>query len=327
MSSSTARKVQPFTISTRLSLPSVPPTSPGPPAPASPSPPPWDGHRGLRRSINERISLYLAHARAGPAAPAEQPRSPGPGEDGGTDDDRLNRNSLARSIKKITLSNGTGRLARGTRGDPGTLPGSAARGTTTTTTAGQGKLSSRSFSGRMWMQRTSSRSLGIFRPVFSALQWTDVLPIMCCQDPQCRHPRKRVLRARNPLQHQDAVGEAQWSSPPSRPKSSGSPVQPGDASGRGLGARQVAGPKGWLRPPGLEDVAQTLQRDMKDFENSLIKLNQEEKPSLAALLQESPDKIQLTRRILDLKQEEQQFQSLHKEVNSLAQKLEKARQK
>lgn len=31
-------------------------------------------------------------------------------------------------------------------------------------------------------------------------------------------------------------------------------------------------------------------------------LAQEEKPSLAALLQESPDKIQLTRRILDLKQ-------------------------
>ncbi|XP_017595936.1 PREDICTED: uncharacterized protein LOC108448209 [Corvus brachyrhynchos] len=136
-----------------------------------------------------------------------------------------------------------------------------------------------------------------------------------------------------------------------------------------------------------EEVAQTLQRDMKDFENTLIKLNQmgeqlmwrpspsaeavrrqllalqdqcqllkqtaasqskalgglrslqdfnrkaeqleawikhkEEKPSLAALLQESPDKIQLTRRILDLKQEEQQFQNLHKELNSLAQKLEK----
>lgn len=88
---------------------------------------------------------------------------------------------------------------------------------------------------------------------------------------------------------------------------------------------------------------------------------QEEKPCLAALLQESPEKIQLTRRILDLKQvgtarlhlaarahpscspkpsrsprgfggadfclcppqEEQHFQSLHEELNSLAQKLEK----
>lgn len=97
---------------------------------------------------------------------------------------------------------------------------------------------------------------------------------------------------------------------------------------------------------------------------SLPPLSQEEKPSLEALLQESPDKIQLTRHILDLKQvrgcwrlilgefsltahsisafqlaneashlclfflslyeqEEQQFQNLHEELNSLAQKLEK----
>lgn len=34
---------------------------------------------------------------------------------------------------------------------------------------------SRCSSERMWMRRTSSRSLGVFRPVFSALQWTDVL--------------------------------------------------------------------------------------------------------------------------------------------------------
>ncbi|KAL8185660.1 UNVERIFIED_CONTAM: hypothetical protein K2H54_056728, partial [Gekko kuhli] len=136
-----------------------------------------------------------------------------------------------------------------------------------------------------------------------------------------------------------------------------------------------------------ERVAQTLQRDMKDFENTMIKLNQmgeqllvlstpsvetmrrqlqtlreqwqllkqmaanqskaagglrnlqefnqkaeqleawirrkEEKPLLAALLHENADKIQLTRRILDLKQEEQQFQVLHEEMNSLAHKLEK----
>ncbi|KAF2988299.1 hypothetical protein EK904_001954, partial [Melospiza melodia maxima] len=69
-------------------------------------------------------------------------------------------------------------------------------------------------------------------------------------------------------------------------------------------------------------------RSLQDFNRKAERLeawikHKEEKPSLAALLQESPDKIQLTRRILDLKQEEQQFQSLHKELNSLAQKLEK----
>uniref|UniRef100_A0A8C3L700 PH domain-containing protein n=1 Tax=Chrysolophus pictus TaxID=9089 RepID=A0A8C3L700_CHRPC len=98
--------------------------------------------------------------------------------------------------------------------------------------------------------------------------------------------------------------------------------------------REVLQAEGWVRGKlrdlkdgcdlqDWEQAAQTLQREMKDFENTLIKLNQEEKPSLAALLQECPDKIQLTRRILDLKQEEQQFQSLHEELNSLAQKLEK----
>ncbi|XP_039202961.1 uncharacterized protein LOC120309616 isoform X4 [Crotalus tigris] len=135
-----------------------------------------------------------------------------------------------------------------------------------------------------------------------------------------------------------------------------------------------------------EQIAQILQRDMKDFENTIIKLNQmgeqlmiqskssteierrlqtlqeqwqmlkhtatnqtktvagfkslqefnqkaeqleawirqkEEKPLLAILLQEKADKVQITRQILDLKQEELQFQAVHEELNSLAQKLEK----
>ncbi|KAG8123421.1 hypothetical protein E2320_018829, partial [Naja naja] len=135
-----------------------------------------------------------------------------------------------------------------------------------------------------------------------------------------------------------------------------------------------------------ERIAQILQREMKDFENTIIKLNQmgeqlmiqpkssteierrlqtlqeqwqllkhmatnqtktvagfkslqefnqkaeqletwirqkEEKPLLAILLQEKADKVQITRQILDLKQEELQFQAVHEELNSLAQKLEK----
>nr|XP_033793568.1 uncharacterized protein LOC117357306 [Geotrypetes seraphini] len=49
----------------------------------------------------------------------------------------------------------------------------------------------------------------------------------------------------------------------------------------------------------------------------------EEKPSLAGLLADSGDKMYLTRRILDLKQEQQQFKHLHDDMNNLAQKLEK----
>lgn len=121
MSGSTARKVQPFTISTRLSLPKCAADFPGDSCPGIALASALDSHRGLRRSINERISLYLAHARAGPAAAAGQPRSPSPGEDGGPDEDRLNRSSLARSIKKITLSNwygDAGTAEAGGHGDP-----------------------------------------------------------------------------------------------------------------------------------------------------------------------------------------------------------------
>uniref|UniRef100_A0A3P9JUK8 PH domain-containing protein n=1 Tax=Oryzias latipes TaxID=8090 RepID=A0A3P9JUK8_ORYLA len=137
-----------------------------------------------------------------------------------------------------------------------------------------------------------------------------------------------------------------------------------------------------------EEAPQTLQRDLKDFENNLIQLNQlgerlicklnptsdavkkqlgqlreqwqtlkqmaanrtgalaaaqslqefnqkvdkleawikekqEEEQSLGDILGESVDKMQLTRRILDLKQDEQQHRNLHEEINHLALKLEK----
>ncbi|XP_039594246.1 spectrin beta chain, non-erythrocytic 1 isoform X5 [Polypterus senegalus] len=136
-----------------------------------------------------------------------------------------------------------------------------------------------------------------------------------------------------------------------------------------------------------EQISQTLQRELKDFENTLIQLNQmgeqliskqnpmsemvrkqlnqlkeqwqilkltaanqskavgsaknlqefnrkvdkledwikekEEKKCLALLLEDNIDKIQLTRKILDLKQDEQQYRALHDEINSMALKLEK----
>lgn len=120
MSGSTARKVQPFTISTKLSLPKCAADFPGDACPGIAFASALDNHhRGLRRSLNERISLYLAQARASPAAPEGHPRSPSPGEDGGTDEERLNRNSLARSIKKITLSNWHGEAGAGDAGGHG----------------------------------------------------------------------------------------------------------------------------------------------------------------------------------------------------------------
>ncbi|XP_067465754.1 uncharacterized protein [Thunnus thynnus] len=137
-----------------------------------------------------------------------------------------------------------------------------------------------------------------------------------------------------------------------------------------------------------EEASQTLQRDLKDFENTLIQLNQmgeqlicklnptsdlvkkqlsqlrdqwqtlkqtaanqtralggaknlqefnkkvdkleawikekqEEEQALVNVLGENVDKMQLTRRILDLKQDEQLYRNLHEEINHLALKLEK----
>ncbi|XP_077960140.1 uncharacterized protein mymx isoform X6 [Gasterosteus aculeatus] len=136
-----------------------------------------------------------------------------------------------------------------------------------------------------------------------------------------------------------------------------------------------------------EEASRTLQRDVKDFENILIQLNQmgeqlicklnptsdlvkkqlsqlrdqwqtlkqtasnqtralggaknlqefnkkvekleawikkkEEEQSLGNVLGRNVDKMQLTRRILDLKQEEQLYRNLHEEINHLALKLEK----
>ncbi|KAM4694025.1 uncharacterized protein O3C94_004469 [Discoglossus pictus] len=51
--------------------------------------------------------------------------------------------------------------------------------------------------------------------------------------------------------------------------------------------------------------------------------DKEEVPSLAHLLDENCDKVQLTRRILDLKQEQLHYRNLQENINSLAQKLEK----
>ncbi|XP_050172874.1 spectrin beta chain, non-erythrocytic 5-like isoform X2 [Myiozetetes cayanensis] len=388
MSGSTARKVQPFTISTRLSLPKCAADFPGAACPGIALASALDSHRGLRRSINERISLYLAHARAGPAAPAEQPRSPSPGEDGGTDEDRLNRNSLARSIKKITLSNWYGEAGAGNAGRPGDPARVGSERNHNNNNSRTGKAQFKVFlrkdvDAENEQQEPGNLQASVFCSPLDRCSPYYALAASPVSSPQKESPKGKESAAALRCSGRSAVGAALLLDP--------SPLV-------AQFNREMLQAEGWVRGKlrdlkdgcdlqDLEEVAQTLQRDMKDFENTLIKLNQmgeqlmwqaspsaeavrrqllalqdqwqllkqtaasqskalgglrslqdfnrkaerleawikskEEKPSLPALLQESPDKIQLTRRILDLKQEEQQFQSLHKELNSLAQKLEK----
>ncbi|KAM6279463.1 uncharacterized protein LJ264_001942 isoform 2-T2 [Porphyrio hochstetteri] len=389
MSGSMARKVQPFTINTKLSLPKCAADFPADACPGIALASALDNHHGLRRSLNERISLYLAQARASPAAPEGQPRSPSPGEDGGTEEERLNRSSLARSIKKITLSNWHGEAGTGdARG-----PGSPVR-----TTGGErnhnnnnsrpGKAQFKVFLRKdvdaedEQQEARSLRAGGFCSPVDRGS------PFYMLAGPLASSPRRESPKGKEPA---IAPRCGRRSSAVAAPLLDPSPLV-------AQFNREMLQAEGWVRGKlwdlkdgcdlqDWEEVAQTLQRDMKDFENTLIKLNQmgeqlmwraspsaegvrrqllalrdqwqllkqtaasqskalgglrslqdfnrkaerleawirhkEEKPSLAALLQGSPDKIQLTRRILDLKQEEQQFQSLHEELNSLAHKLEK----
>ncbi|XP_030802233.1 uncharacterized protein LOC115902681 isoform X2 [Camarhynchus parvulus] len=388
MSGSTARKVQPFTISTRLSLPKCAADFPGDACPGIALASALDSHRGLRRSINERISLYLAHARAGPAAAAGQPRSPSPGQDGGPDEDRLNRSSLARSIKKITLSNwygDAGAAEAGGHGDPARAGGERNHNNNNSRT---GKSQFKVFLRKDVDAEDKQQEPGSVQASVFCSPVDRCSPLYALAAPPVSSPQKESPKGKESAAAPRCSGRSSMGAAPLLD------LSPLIAQFN----REMLQAESWVRGKlrdlkdgcdlqDWEEVAQTLQRDMKDFENTLIKLNQmgeqlmwragpsaeavrrqllalqeqwqllkqmaasqskalgglrslqdfnrkaerleawikhkEEKPSLAALLQESPDKIQLTRRILDLKQEEQQFQNLHKELNSLAQKLEK----
>ncbi|OPJ72454.1 calpain-11 isoform B [Patagioenas fasciata monilis] len=388
MSGSTARKVQPFTISTKLSLPKCAADFPGDACSGIALASALDNHHGLRRSLNERISLYLAQARASPAVPQSQPRNPSPGEEGGTDEERLNRNSLTRSIKKITLSNWHGEAGVGNAGGPGDPGRTGSERNHNNNNSRPGKSQFKVFLRKdvdvedEQQETGSPRADGFCSPVDRGS------PFHALAGPLLSSPRKESPKGKELTA---ALRCTVQSSARASPLLDPSPLV-------AQFNREMLQAEGWVRSKlrdlkdgcdlrDWEEVAQTLQRDMKDFENTLIKLNQmgeqlmwraspstegvrrqllalrdqwqllkqtaasqskalgglrslqnfnrkaeqleawirhkEEKPSLAALLQESPDKIQLTRRILDLKQEEQQFQNLHEELNSLAQKLEK----
>ncbi|XP_061847219.1 uncharacterized protein LOC133625000 isoform X2 [Colius striatus] len=388
MSGSTARKVQPFTISTKLSLPKCAADFPGDACPGIALASALDAHRGLRRSLNERISLYLAQARASPAVPQGPPRSPSPGGDGGTDEERPNRSSLARSIKKITLSNWHGEAGAGNARGPVDQDRSGSERNHNNNNSRPGKAQFKVFLRKDVDAEDEQQKAGSPRPGAFCSLVDRGSPFYALAGTPPSSLQKDSPKGKEPTEALRCGGQ---SGPGAAPLLDPSPLV-------AQFNREMLQAEGWVRGKlrdlkdgcdlqDWEEVAQTLQRDMKDFENTLIKLNQmgeqlmcraspsaeavhrqllalrdqwqllkqtaasqskalgglrslqdfnrkaerleawirhkEEKPSLAALLQESPDKIQLTRRILDLKQEEQQFQSLHKELNSLAQKLEK----
>ncbi|XP_060610035.2 spectrin beta chain, non-erythrocytic 1-like isoform X2 [Anolis sagrei] len=383
MSDSTARKVQPFTISTKLSLPKCSLDFPGESCQGI-SITALD-NSGLHKNLNESVSLYLA--RSSPVPTGDGFKSTSPNEGSVTHEDRLNCNSLSRSIKKITLSNWQGEPGPGERHGMlgGSRHGSSERNCNNNncrTGKAQFKVFLKKEGGideekqevrKLQAGSCSSAAAPLHMTADSAVSalWkegvknTQASEVVGLKLGTQSSPRLEDLCSKSPLTTQfnrDMLQAEKW------------------VQGKLLDLKDGCSIQEWGR------MAQTLQRDMKDFDNTMIKLNQmgeqlmirpnhsmeisrrlqslqeqwqllkqmatnqnkpvgglrslqefnqkaeqleawirqkEEKPVLAVLLQENADKIQLTRRILDLKQEQQQFQALHEEINSLAHKLEK----
>ncbi|XP_019382359.1 PREDICTED: uncharacterized protein LOC109304334 isoform X3 [Gavialis gangeticus] len=323
MSGSTVRKVQPFTISTKLSLPKCAADCPGDPCP--------DvtmaalDNRSLRHNLNERVSLYLAQTQAAPGPPEGRVQSTSPMEEGVTDEDRLNRNSLARSIKKITLSNWHGEPGPGEDGVAGDPAHASCQRNHNNNNSRPGKAPfklSGSHAAAPWKESIKTKEPG-------GMAW---LKTGLRNSTGQANPNLSPLLAQF---NQEIMQAESWVRGKLRDLKDGCEIQD------------------WER------VAQTLQRDMKDFENTLIKLNQMGEQLMGW---PSPSVETVRRQLLALREqwqllkqtasnqskalgglrslqefnrkaeqleawirqkEEQRFHGLHEEMNTLAQRLEK----
>ncbi|XP_077073612.1 uncharacterized protein mymx isoform X2 [Siphateles boraxobius] len=380
MSESIGRKIQPFTIGTKLSAPAVPKCSDLVP----------DGYLPNRtfsencklRHLNEQVSLYLGRDKRCGSIPMKHPR----------EDEHLNRNAsspnaASRSIRKITISS---RMeASRDRLTPGMEQKSENINNNNNNT-------------------TSNTPLPKIVGVSCENKPNSHLKVLLCKDgeKQCSADREKL--SSSPQTHifktqtrRDAVD-----SPSCELLVSNVPSVQNDHSftqQNALFNKEITQAEAWIRAKlrDLRDggnvqkcpltdwgeVCQTLQRDLKDFENTVIQLNQmgeqlmcklnptsdlvkkhlgqirdqwnalkqtaanqikamggaktlqefnkkvdrleawvkdkEQEQSLANILGENTDKMQLTRKILDLKQDEQLYHNLHEEINHMAISLEK----
>uniref|UniRef100_A0A096M3X0 Uncharacterized protein n=1 Tax=Poecilia formosa TaxID=48698 RepID=A0A096M3X0_POEFO len=401
MSESIVRKVQPFTIGTRLSVPSVTKCQE---FPQSYLPSEALDNCVLQRNLN---SLYLstsqvcAHGSRLVLPTVDQTAPVKIQPEHVAAEDHLNQNiaspsAVSRSIKKITISGSKD------QSDSKTVLGPVTCSTRSTSAKNRGdsksiflvvllskdgtpelqkkelerreshqqdealaaakshgmRSSFGSVSSRLWLRETQpSSATGCVISSQRAVVFENVL-VLCCSE------SGRSLEINNDVMQAEA-----WMKSKLQDLKDGCNVQ--------------------HRPlHDWEEASQTLHRDLKDFENTLIQLNQlgeqlicklnptsdlvkkqlsqlreqwqtlkqtaanqthalggarslqefdrkvdkleawikekkEEEQSLVSVLGENVDKMQLTRRILDLKQDEQLHRNLHEEINNLALKLEK----
>ncbi|XP_058880915.1 uncharacterized protein LOC117411112 isoform X3 [Acipenser ruthenus] len=411
MSESIVRKVQPFTIGTKLSVPAVPK---GTDFADSFLPSSSLDNCKMQHNLNNQVSLYLGHS---PIHPSDSHFSPMAArvlltercQEEKAEEDHLNRNAVSptassRSIKKITISSWTEKT-----GD---------------------KVDSVAHCPKVMAAKSensnNNNNAAIIPP--------KIVGVSCESKPNSHF--KVLLRKEDEEEHKNtrsSHGTAGFLRPtvlkdfPSHlPTESRAPflrrdvpkkesTVPGNVEKHKQQSdysltqritqfnREILQAETWIKGTlqdlkdgcsiqrcplqDWEQVSQTLQRDLKDFEKTMIQLNQmgeqlickqnptsdtvrkqlsqlkdqwqtlkqtaanqskalggarnlqefnrkvdkleswlkgkEEKQSLVVLLEENIDKMQLTRRILDLKQDEQQYRALHDEIDSLAVRLEK----
>ncbi|XP_023652020.2 spectrin beta chain, non-erythrocytic 2 isoform X4 [Paramormyrops kingsleyae] len=419
MSESIVRKIQPFTIGTKLSIPAVAkcPEFADPFLPSQPL-----DNRKLPRNLNDQVSLYLGQAQA-QGRHAESRFSPVAARvaqverqrEEPAEEDDLNRNAVSptaasRSIRKITIS-GSGETSR----DVAKLPGARA-------SPELEKINNNNNNNNIGV-KGFPRIIGVTcenkpHSHFKVLLRKDAKDEQQSQTSQGRlglqpsgNKAGTAIQAPEPRPASPRRCPPRRESPTSRNTAALSGVKPIPAQKacsftqrNALFNKEVLQAEEWIKDKlrdlkdgcsvqrcplqDWEEVSQTLQRDLKDFENNLIQLNQmgeqlvcwanptselvkkqlaqlreqwqalkqtaagqaralggarslqefnqkvdrlevwikekqEEEQSLVKDLGENIDKMQLTRRILDLKQDEQHYRALHEEINHLALKLEK----
>ncbi|KAI1896953.1 hypothetical protein AGOR_G00100190 [Albula goreensis] len=413
MSESIVRKIQPFTIGTRLSVPSVP-KCPDFEDAYLPSPAALDNCE-LQNSLNDQVSLYLGQSRIRPVSPQLSPTgaqvvadTEGHPEDP-SKEDHLNRNGVSptsaasRAIKKITIS--------GSTESPGDTPSMVA--TVTSKPENVNNNNNNNNNTVSSVATTVPRIVG----VSCENSPNSHLKVLLRKDIIAEDQRYEEEEGQDLKCFGDITTPTDQTSPPKDLSPNRALLMKEDPTCvsahndcsftqcNTLFNREIRQAEAWIKgklrdlkdgcdvqrcPLPLQDweeLSQTLQRDLKDFENTLIQLNQmgeqlaceqnpnsdlvkkqlsqledqwhtlkqtaanqskalggarnlqqfnrkadrlenwikekEEEQSLAGVLGENVDKIQLTRRILDLKQDEQQYRTLHEEINHLALKLEK----
>ncbi|KAK7902211.1 hypothetical protein WMY93_018980 [Mugilogobius chulae] len=385
MSESIVRKVQPFTIGTRLSVP----VSKCQDFTANYLQSSTLDNCTLQHNLN---SLYLSRSPVcahGPCVSPVQPQSPVRQEqDDMAAEDQLNQNissaaAVARSIKKITISGNKDRAEKG-----------------------HTENNNNNNNNKGSNQQSLPRIVGVSCETKPQSQFKVLLRKESCDEAQTRSHVSEEQRGPQQISSLESESVRNDTHPVARGEESPAVSSQSDCftQRNSLFNKEVLQAEAWIKGKlqdlkdgrniercplqDGEEACQTLQRDLKDFENTLIQLNQmgeqlickmnptsdlvkkqlsqlrdqwqilkqtaanqtkafggvknlqefntkvekletwikdkqEEPTSLVNVLGENVDKMQLTKRILDLKQDEQLYRHLYEEINHLALKLEK----